>query len=198
MEIHTRPRRAKVFGAGPALPLDRNAKFRVMTLARALNARLRQPAQHQGPLTRVTIEVLKALLWGFHNSHTGRCFPSYEAIAAKTGEAGCARSSVGLAIQALEAAGILSWANRLARVREQCVDAAGRVVWHARIIRTSNAYVFHDPVENRGKPPNSSKSENRSGSFYQDPSDSSLPARGPAKLGDNWIEARMSSQLKPT
>lgn len=197
MEIHTRPRRAKVFGDGPALPLDRNAKFRVMALARALNARLRQPGQHQGPLTRVTLEVLKALLWGFHNAHTGQCFPSYEAIAAKAGEAGCARSSVGLAIQALEAVGILSWANRLARVREQCVDAAGRLVWHARVIRTSNAYVFHDPVENRGKPPNSSKSENPSGSSYQDPSDSSLPAEKPDGLGDNWTEAGMPPGLSP-
>lgn len=191
MEIHTRPRRAKVFGDGPALPLDRNGKFRVMALARALNARLRQPGQHQGPLTRVTLEVLKVLLWGFHNAASGRCFPSYEAIAAKAGEAGCARSSVGLAIQALEAVGILSWANRLARVREKCIDAAGRVVWHPRVIRTSNAYVFHDPVGNRGKPPNSSKSENRAGSTYQDNLDFFLTAATPFEPGDNGSAAGM-------
>lgn len=195
MAFHTRFRRAKVFGDGPARPLDRNAKVRIMAFARAWTVRHRQPGQHQGPLTRVTLEVLKTLLWGFHNAHSGRCFPSYEAIAARTGDAGCARSSVGLAIQALEAAGILSWANRLARVREQCVDATGKTVWHARIIRTSNAYIFHDPVENRGNPPGSSKSENRSGSSYQDLQASSLIAKRPVELGDNWAEAGMTSGL---
>ena len=34
--------------------------------------------QHRGPITRAFMEVLEALLWGFHNSKTGRCFPSYE------------------------------------------------------------------------------------------------------------------------
>ncbi|RZA28622.1 MAG: hypothetical protein EOP02_06870 [Proteobacteria bacterium] len=195
MESRTRPRRAKVFGEGPAWPLDRNAKARIMVHARALNARLRQPGQHQGPLTRVTLEVLKALLWRFHNAHTGRCFPSYKAIAAKTGEAGCARSSVGLAIQALEATGILSWANRLARIRERCIDATGKTVWHARIIRTSNAYAFHDPVENRGKPPISSKSENQAGSFYQDLKDSSVPVGESAEHVDKHSETAMGSGL---
>jgi DNA-binding GntR family transcriptional regulator len=49
--------------------------------------------------------VLQALLWGFHNAATGRCFPSYETIAE---QAACARSTVYEAINALERAGILS------------------------------------------------------------------------------------------
>ncbi len=36
---HLRPRREKVFGDGRPLPLDRNAKVRIMTLARALMRR---------------------------------------------------------------------------------------------------------------------------------------------------------------
>jgi hypothetical protein len=52
--------------------------------ARAWSARNRQPGQHKGPITRAFLEVLEALLWGFHNSGSGVCFPSYEAIAAKT------------------------------------------------------------------------------------------------------------------
>jgi hypothetical protein len=43
--------------------------------------------------------VLQALLWGFYNSRSGCCFPSYEAIAAK---AECPRSTVAEALKALE------------------------------------------------------------------------------------------------
>ena len=70
-----RSRREKVFGPGRAVPLDRNAKVRIMTYARAWTARNRQPGQHRGPITRAFLDVLHALLWGFHNSRTGVCFP---------------------------------------------------------------------------------------------------------------------------
>jgi len=59
--------------------------------------------------------MLEALLWGFHNARSGLCFPSYESIADK---AGCARSTVAEAIKALEDAGLLTWVNRIVRVRE--------------------------------------------------------------------------------
>ena len=78
-------RREKVFGPGRALPLDRNAKARIAAYARAWSARNRQPGQHKGPITRAFLDVLTALLWGFHNSRSGCCFPSYEAIAAQGG-----------------------------------------------------------------------------------------------------------------
>ena len=81
-------RREKVFGPGRAVPLDRNAKARIAAHARAWSARNRQPRQH-GPITRAFLDVLEAPLWGFHNSRSGVCFPSYEAIAAK---AECART----------------------------------------------------------------------------------------------------------
>jgi hypothetical protein len=84
-------RREKVFGAGRVVPLDRNAKIRIAAYVRAWSTRHRQPRQHKGPITRAFLEVLQALLWGFHNSRSGCCFPSYEAIGRK---AGCARSTV--------------------------------------------------------------------------------------------------------
>jgi DNA-binding GntR family transcriptional regulator len=59
--------------------------------------------------------VLTALLWRFHNAATGKCFPSYEAIAEA---AGSARGTVYEAIRALEQVGVLSWVNRIKRVRE--------------------------------------------------------------------------------
>jgi len=87
--------------------------------------------------------VLGALLWAFHNARTGVCFPSYKRIAEK---AGCARSTVAEAIKALEFAGVLTWQNRITRIRERCRDLFGREGWRWRVIRTSNAYVFLDPA----------------------------------------------------
>jgi hypothetical protein len=84
--------REKVFGPGRAVPLDGNAKARIAAYAKAWSARNKQPRQHKSPITRAFLEVLEALLWGFHNSRSGCCFPSYEAIAAK---AECCRSSGG-------------------------------------------------------------------------------------------------------
>jgi hypothetical protein len=159
-----RPRREKVFGPGRAVPLDRNAKARIMAFAKAWGARHRQPGQHKGPITRTFLEVLEALLWGFHNSRDGRCFPSYEAIADK---ADCARSTVAEALKALEWAGVLTWAHRIARIQVRERDLFGRWASRWRVIRTSNAYVFCDPKSGlaRGF---SCKSENQTGTLNQE------------------------------
>ncbi|MDD2704022.1 MAG: helix-turn-helix domain-containing protein [Acidocella sp.] len=136
-------RREKVFGHGGGQPLDRNAKARIMVYARAWSARHKRPGQHRGPLTRATLEVLEALLWGFHNSRDGRCFPSYETIAKR---AQCCRDTVYEAIRALEAAEILTWVNRLIRVQFRELDLFGKMALRSRLIRTSNAYIFRDPL----------------------------------------------------
>jgi hypothetical protein len=68
--------------------------------------------------------------------------PSSERIAEA---ASCARSTVAEAIAALEDAGILSWVQRIKRVRERCSDLLGANVWRWRVLRTSNAYNFRDP-----------------------------------------------------
>jgi hypothetical protein len=171
-----RGRREKVFGPGRAMPLDRNAKARIQAYARAWTARNRQPGQHKGPITRAFLDVLEALLWGFHNSRTGCCFPSYERIAEK---AECARSTVAEALKVLEWCGLLSWQNRIVRIRERCRDLFGHEGSRWRVIRTSNAYAFHDPqaVNSRPVP---SKSENRTGTPDQEIKSPSLaPAIDP-------------------
>jgi hypothetical protein len=160
---HTYKRRDKVFGEGRLLPLDRNAKARIMSLARALTHRT-EVGKHYGVLTAKFIRVLEALLWGFHNAASGRCFPSYERIAEK---ADCARSTVYEAIHALEAAGILTWVNRLARIREWGPDLFGRAQNRVRVIRTSNSYVLIDPKP-PARPPDSSKSELPTGTEGQE------------------------------
>jgi Helix-turn-helix domain len=142
--VGPRPRREKMFGEGRAVPLDRNAKARITTLARAL-MRPTEKGKHWGPVTAKFFEVLKALLWAFHNAKSGRCFPSYETIARK---ADCGEDTVARAIVTLEQVGILSWCNRLARVAIKGV---------VKVIRTSNAYWFNDP---------GSKSEFKSGTRF--------------------------------
>jgi len=155
---HLRPRREKVFGEGRPRPLDRNAKIRIKTLARALKHRT-EAGKHYGLITAKFLDVLEALLWGFHNAATGRCFPSYETIAER---AGCARSTVYEAIHALERAGILTWVNRLVRIREVGADLFGKAANRWRVIRTSNAYAFTDPKPGASGPqPSKSESKTR-------------------------------------
>jgi hypothetical protein len=167
-------RREKVFGPGRAVPLDRNAKARIAAYARAWSARHRQPRQHRGPITRAFMDVLEALLWGFHNSRSGVCFPSYEAIADRSE---CARSTVAEALKALEWAGVLTWQNRITRILVRERDLFGQWAACWQVIRTSNAYVFRDP-----KPQLSGgfscKSENSPGTLSQEVLDlPSTPAR---------------------
>jgi hypothetical protein len=158
--------REKVFGPGRAVPLDRNAKVRITAYARGWDRIHRQPGQRGGALGRAALDVLGALLWVFHNARSGCCFPSYERIAEK---AGCARSTVAEAIKALEFAGVLTWQNRITRVRERCRDLFSRGGWRWRVIRTSNAYVFRDPLAQfTSIPP--SKSDQRTGTSVQEDS----------------------------
>ena len=114
---HLRPRRDKIFGPAPSHRLDGNAKARLWAAAAAYNSANRVPRQHQGPLTWATLRVLRALLWRFHSADGGgRCFPSYERIAAA---AKCARSTVALAVRELEGAGLLTWVHRLTKIRRR-------------------------------------------------------------------------------
>jgi len=176
-----RSRREKVFGPGRAVPLDGNAKARIQAYARAWSGRNRQPGQHKGPITRTFLDVLEALLWGFHNSRSGCCFPSYEAIADR---AECARSTVAEALKVLELAGVLSWQHRIARALVRQRDLFGR--WSNRwtVIRTSNAYVFSDPKA-AGSHGFVSKSENPPGTLNQDVLD---PVLAPARDPDSPLE----------
>jgi len=127
-------KREKLFRTRPGIPMDRNAKVRIMAYARGYNAKHKRAGQPHGPITRAFFDVLEALLWGFHNSKTGKCFPGYDAIAAK---ARCCRDTVHQAITALETADVLTWTNRFDKIKR------GHK-W--QVIRTSNAYAFRDPL----------------------------------------------------
>ena len=162
---HLCARREKIFGPAPSHRLDGNAKARVWAAAGAYNTANRKPHQHQGPLTWATLRVLRALLWRFHGADGGgRCFPAYEKIAAV---AKCARSSVAVAIRELEEAGVLTWVNRITRIRRQERDLFGHWASVLEVVRTSNAYRFLDPLAamRGGK---SAKSENPTGPQNRD------------------------------
>jgi len=156
---HLRRRREKVFqNHETRVPLDREAKVRIMHLARALKHRT-EKGKHYGELTAKFVDVLHALLWLIHDGKSGQCNPAYETIADK---ADCARSTVAVAIAVLERVGILSWVNRIHRIRVREKDLFGQWVTSWCVLRTSNAYVFRDPKSavSHGKP---SKSEFKTG-----------------------------------
>jgi hypothetical protein len=123
------------------MPLDRNAKARIKCRMQVLMKRT-EPHKHYGPLTAKAYAVGKALLYDFHNSRNGRCFPGYEAIAAA---ANCHRSSVAEFIAALEDNEILTWDNRIKHVWEEEFGLFGKRL-RKRVVRTSNEYRFIDPL----------------------------------------------------
>jgi hypothetical protein len=126
--------RAKIFGM-VAVPLDRNAKAKLLWRARAMMRPVEKGA-HYGAVSAKTYAVLCALLMGFHNAKSGRCFPSYKAISEA---AGCCERTVAAALHALEESGLLTVCNRLIRVRWK--DELS-LAWRTRIMRTSNCYTF--------------------------------------------------------
>jgi hypothetical protein len=156
-------KREKLFGSGRCIPLDGNAKARIKAYVKGYNASHKQGRQHRGPITRAYEEVFEALLWSFHNSKTGLCFPSYEKIAEK---AQCCRDTVYEAIKVLEDARVLTWVHRIKRIQVRQLDLFGKWTNHWKLIRTSNAYSFIDPATRDGR--FRSKSENPPGTLIQE------------------------------
>jgi len=128
---HLRPRRAKLFTDGKQTPIDRNDRARIIFLA--------EVARRKGEITRAAVDILRALLFTFANLKDGRCFPSYERLAEA---AGCVPRTVGRCLPDLEAAGLVTWVNRIQRVRERVPGLGGMWASVWRVIRTSNAYDF--------------------------------------------------------
>jgi hypothetical protein len=84
--------------------------------------------------------LVGGVLVGAHSGpKTSRDEGSYERIAEA---AGCARSTVA---EALKGAGVLSWVQRIERIREACPDLLGDEGWRWQALRTSNSYAFTDP-----------------------------------------------------
>jgi hypothetical protein len=136
-----------VFGSAARAPSTATPKSGSCTGRAASGAGPRRAGRRE-IVTAKALAALEALLWAFDNAESGFCFPSYETIAAA---AHCARSTVAEALKTLEEAGVLSWVQRIKRVREQCADLLGDNGWRWRILRTSNAYRFRDPSAPRSE-----------------------------------------------
>jgi hypothetical protein len=167
--------------------MSQNEKRAIMAYADRWSDQHKLPGQHRGPLTRSMRDVLRVLLWTFHNSRDGRCFPSYERIAQA---AKCKRDTVFRAIKILEHAKILTWEHRLLRVQYRERNAFGQNVLMNRVVRTSNAYYFNDLGLSDWKPirGNLSKSENQSGTLNQDFNNT--------LMGEKLIEKPLPPELK--
>ncbi len=144
-----RAKREKTFGT-PAHPLTNADRGRIKQDAHDYNAANRQPRQHNGPLTHATLVVLDTLLFTFHHQTTGACFPSYDAISERSG---VSRTTVGVAIKALELACILTWSHRLGRTWVRVQDGlTGETAKGLKVVRRSNAYVFSVPPARANAP----------------------------------------------
>lgn len=121
-----RAKRLKVFGDGRPRPMKREDKAKLLLYLRTLRG---SPA-----LSRSHFDVAERLLFRFHNAASGRCFPSYKALAEASG---CVVSTAQKAVAALERLGVLSWVHRLKR---EVVDGV------LRVRRSSNGYAFSLPA----------------------------------------------------
>lgn len=127
MNIRPRPARA---GSVRVAPWQRQRlgdadRRRIMEAARRLERQTHQPGMHGGCLRRTGILVLWTLLYRGPSRH-GVCDPSLNQLAEW---AGCARSTVQLALSRIEAAGIMG------HVRRGVVAAGQWCQW-------TNAYLF--------------------------------------------------------
>jgi len=128
-----RQRRASTLDPVKFRPLTREQRARLIFLAERMDANTREPHKHGGCLKRTGLQVLRILLFHFHNVASGRCDPSLDTIAKA---AGMARSTVIEALKRLEAAGII---ERIRRAQWKRVD--GR----KRCVQWSNAYLLNVP-----------------------------------------------------
>ncbi len=117
--------------------------------------------------------MLQALLWGFRNSPSGCCFPSYGTIAER-------------ALKALEWAGVLTRQLGI-RVRKRCLDLFGRECWQWRVHRRSNAYASRGLQQQTARP-SAHQSENLARTQSQD---ARGPLPRPARNPDNLLAERM-------
>lgn len=82
--------------------------------------------------------MLHALLWLIHDGKSGSAI---RAIRRSLTRRTACRRPFAVAIKAMERAGLLSWVNRIVKVRVAARDLFGRTAWAWRVPRTSNAYV---------------------------------------------------------
>jgi hypothetical protein len=125
-----------VFGPPAQRRIDRELIARLLFLIETLDRNTRTPGLHGGDLKAKGRDVLRALLIVFYNRRNGECFPSYEAIAKA---AGCARSTVALALKRLVSVGLVEIVRRKTVAR---FELPGKRSFDCAV-QDSNSYLFN-------------------------------------------------------
>jgi hypothetical protein len=116
-------------------PIAKGLANRYYQKARAWNRTQKISGRYGGALGSAALRVLESLIFDFLNFGSGRCDPSYEAIARKTG---LGRSTVAVALARLKKLRIIHWLRR-------CVEhwAEGRF----ELRQDTNAYGILPPSQ---------------------------------------------------
>lgn len=129
-------------------PLDRNARQRLIFLAKRLERRTKGKGLANGALGDIGLQVLDALL-GYANRQTGLCFPSYLTLQAITGRS---RGSIAVALKKLERAGIITVIRRLKRIWiDRMSPITGQPERIMATVQDSNLYSFSGPAAFAGR-----------------------------------------------
>jgi hypothetical protein len=141
--------RATQFGSPASQILGEKRKAKLMNVARrCMHTSILPPTVPR--LTATHVEIFGALLWRFHNDRIGQCYPSLSTIADWVG---CAVDTVCEALRRLERFGLISWTHRIRRIVAPVHTAESPVPTRTRVVRTSNAYQFHEPRFPISEPP---------------------------------------------
>lgn len=145
---HVRRKRDKVFDYGRGILLNHTQKRALIDLVASTAAEHRRQ-RLTGGLTHTHVHIFRVMLYVIYNHEDARCFPSYEYIVEKTGSS---RSTVERAINALEAAGFITWDWGLCRKRiTELSELLGCMIERIAVRRASNRYRFI-PSEKPKKP----------------------------------------------
>jgi hypothetical protein len=120
---HPRPwRNGSVFDHGGEFhrPISTKSRALVMDRAEALERRTKAPGKRHGVLGQSALMILRALLFHFLDSKSGRLDPSYQQIHKQTGF--CVQT-IAVALKRLERAGILDITRRIVRKAENTNNA---------------------------------------------------------------------------
>jgi hypothetical protein len=147
---HPRPwRKGSVFDVGGQFrrPVDGNDRAKIMAAAESLERRTKAKGKRDGAIGVSGLLILRALLYHFMDSKSGRCDPSYVQIQAKTG---LCTQTIACGLKALATAGLLEITRRIERVREHVKNAlTGGWHWMTRVVQRTNAYQVNFPVPDR-------------------------------------------------
>ena len=195
-----RPKRRKVVGLPPPQPTELPSPDELLRKVDERNSWRKTPRQHRGPITRTDAKVLLTIR-SFVDEQTGRCFPSYEAIAKR---AGCSRISVARAIKKLENEGFLTWTHGIQPVPVDDPEVTRLFGKQYDMERTSNLYQIRGatPVLSAEAPEvDRGKNDTRvygNLTFYSYPRKKKKPTRGNPIAGGTQAGTNAESPARST